>query len=165
MSEKWNVNVILCESCDEDAGNIQNIFNTIVIKEKTPPFYVVTFINGIGVGEQLELYYCIDKVEHGHRNIRAYAGKTKLERIGEAAHYSDGSIKEGTVERCCIDMLSNKISEINFPECGAYELKVYGFTDKEEISRLDQMQNKEKDKMFTNEKLFATYPFKVSKIQ
>lgn len=84
-----------------------------------------------------------------------------MERNGEKAHYPDGSIKKSSVERCCIDMISNRINGIRFPEIGAYELKVYGFTDSEEIEKLKQIDDKKKDEMFTNERLVATYPFEV----
>ena len=132
MSEKWNINVVLCKYCDEEEGTVKEIFNNIKFsKDATPPFYMVTFINGINVGEQLELFYCIDKIDNRPNKIkRARAGKIRLERNGEKAHYPDGSIKKSSVERCCIDMISNRINGIRFPEIGAYELKVYGFTDR-----------------------------------
>lgn len=163
VSEKWNINVVLCKYCDEEEGTVKEIFNNIKFsKDATPPFYMVTFINGINVGEQLELFYCIDKIDNRPNKIkRARAGKIRLERNGEKAHYPDGSIKKSSVERCCIDMISNRINGIRFPEIGAYELKVYGFTDSEEIERLKQIDDKKKDEMFTNERLVATYPFEV----
>lgn len=164
MSEKWNINVILCEYCDEKTGTIQHIFNNIKLgKDVTPPFYMVTFINGINVGEELELFYCIDKVEDGSKMKRAHAGKIRLERKGKKARYSDGTYKKSSVEKCCIDMVSSRIDGIKFPETGAYELKVYGFTDKNEIESLRVLDDdKKKDEMFTIEHLFATYPFEVT---
>jgi hypothetical protein len=163
MNEKWNINVVLCQYCDEKTGTIQQIFNNIKLgKDVTPPFYIVTFINGINVGEQLELFYCIDKVEDGSKIKRAHGGRVRLERNGKKARYPDGTYKKSSVERCYIDMVSNRINGIRFPEIGAYELKVYGFTNAEEINKLESMDDKEKDNMFTNERLFATYPFEVT---
>lgn len=163
MKEKWNVNVVLCEQCDEDVENIQKIFNKITVRNTTPPFYIVTFINGIGVGNCLELFYCIDKVDTAHPK-RAYAGKVKFDRKKEAAHFSDGSEKKGTVENCCIDMFRSRVSELKFPGGGEYELKVYGFTDREEVNEIDNMDWKERRSKFTDDNLFATYPFKIDVI-
>ncbi len=162
MNEKWNINVVLCKYCDEETGNVQQIFNKIKMdKDVTPPFYMVTFINGLNVGNQLALFYCIDKIEAGSQIKRAHAGKIRLERKVDATNSSNNTIENNTVENGYIDMVSSRINGIKFPGLGAYELKVYGFTDKTEIARVDQMDNKKRDNEFTNEHLFATYPFEV----
>ena len=130
-------------------------------KDVTPPFYMVTFINGLNVGNQLALFYCIDKIEAGSQIKRAHAGKIRLERKVDETNSSNNTIENNTVENGYIDMVSSRINGIKFPGLGAYELIVYGFTDKTDIARVDQMDNKKRDNEFTNEHLFATYPFEV----
>ena len=49
MSERMNVNVLLCENCDESKQNLQNIFNAVTLdlskrwmeKNLKEDFYIV----------------------------------------------------------------------------------------------------------------------------
>ena len=139
MNEKWNINVVLCKYCDEETGNVQQIFNKIKMDKDVK-------LTLVGDGEEIK---------------RAHAGKIRLERKVDETNSSNNTIENNTVENGYIDMVSSRINGIKFPGLGAHELKVYGFTDKTEIARVYQMDNKKRDNEFTNEHLFATYPFEV----
>lgn len=154
---RWNVNAILCRSCDEKVENIKGIFNTIKVKDVGASFNIVTFINGIQSTDALRLDYCIDFID-GKK--RAYVGNVSLEIDGEA-RFSNGVIKQGTVENCTNDMICRKIERIRFPQGGDYELKIYGFSEKGIIKDLDSKDEESLLQSFSDSYLMATYPFHV----
>lgn len=159
MRSRWNINTIMCKYCNDDITDIKGIFDGINIKEEAPTFYIVTFINGINVGEPVELIYCIDEVR-GKR--RAYLGKIKMMQKKKLACFKDGTEKVGTMNNCSIDAVCRKIEKADFPSEGAYELKVFGYIGENEIKKIDLLNDEDILSKLEDEKLMSTYPFRVN---
>lgn len=151
-SKKWNINILLCEECDERMENIKNIFNSLYTKKDgNVHFDIVTIMNAINPDEErFGLYYFIEKVSKENSMI-SYVGGLVCDRIGGR----DGYDSTCGMERMSVDLDS-------FPGLGQYEIKVFKHdgNDAKEISG----DEKEIKHYYNPDKLISTYPFEIKKI-
>lgn len=164
-NKKWCINVLLCEKCDNNIENINNIFNKLYInKENKAHFDIVTIISGIGCDEKkFGLYYFIEQITKSVNKV-AYLGNT--------IHYSDTDEQNGasesdetyasSVEGAVFKTHRMSIGLCEFPEAGDYELKVFKF-DNDEAEIIDSDHEEKADKFYNDEHLVTIYPFKVQR--
>lgn len=157
MSERMNVNVLLCENCDESIQNLQNIFNAVTLDfDKKVSFYVVTILNGINLAyDKMKFLYYIQKVDPEKPKRRFLYSMTVTRR--ESTEDDNREPRHSMEKNVLYESTKYYAKDIIFPEAGEYEVAVFMYKD-EEIQDLEKLNIKE---MANSEKLIAIKGFVV----
>lgn len=130
-----NANMLLCKEYDKENGNISEIFNTIYInEEEEKTFDIALFLEGRNCPfKKLHIIYLIYRVEDFKNkkwdDVKILA-KTESERT-PGKKRSDGKGRECTFEDSFASSINIRIPRIKFRKSGVYEIRAYGYIDKE----------------------------------
>ena len=162
MNEVMNVNVLLCEDCDESLTYISKVFNGIVQENDEVSFNIVSLINTIEYTKtKFSLHYFLMNME---KNKVTHIGDIKFESENldnEDNNKGNGNSLKSIVENSSQISAVMKVEAFEFPNCGAYELLVYKYEDEEADKAIEKAHTKEKHELRKRENLVATYCFLV----
>lgn len=145
-----NINIVLCEKFEE--RNVQNIFNTLTMSDKTTTsFEILSFINYFGEEDtsMIFYYYLFNREKYTDGTREGFclgATRVPFEKDGEG-HIAGNAI--------------NKFSAKNIPfkKSGNYCIELYRY---DEIPFEQENTNEDYAKVLKNGKLISVFDFKVA---
>lgn len=161
IKDKFNVNIIMCESVDKKVTNIKNICDTVKLDENNElSFGIVVIINTINCSEKnFHFLYVVEKInETNENNLVSLLGVVHIKSslAEKNAENKDNHLKS-SIPNCGQSMLGYNFRK-DFPGKGAYELQVYKY---ENIDDLRDDENKIDCNKLDYDNLMCTYGFEV----
>lgn len=156
-----NVNVLLCEKCNDDSSNICNIFNAIKLnKENRASFTMVTQVNSFNEEyDRLGLFYFMEKFDDTGDGAYIYLGRIFIKRDGEEEIISTGESRLSTQNFPVQEVIPNYLKNVAFLGVGQYEIQVFLYKDGD-IPKIDSKATKEQRRLLRNkDNLIAIYDF------
>ncbi len=161
IKDKFNVNIIMCESVDKKVTNIKNICDTVKLDENDElSFGIVVNINTINCNEK-EFYflYTVEKINDSKQNNLV----SILDLVHIKSTLSEKNEKntekhlKSSIPNCGQSMLGYNFKK-QFPGRGAYELQVYKYDTMDGL--LDDKNKFDYNKL-NKDNLMCTYGFEV----
>lgn len=159
MKEIININVLLCEDCDESLTHINNVFNNIVQEGKEVSFNIVSIISTIEYTKsRFSLHYFLvdmktDEVSH--------IGDIAFDRETGENTEKEAEVLKSIVENASQTSAVLRVDSFEFPNYGAYELLVYKYEGEETDKAIELARTKNAHDLRKKENLVTTYEFMV----
>lgn len=159
--EKLNINILLCEKCEDKLQSIYNIFDTIKLDaKKSASFTIVTQINGFEVTfNRLGLFYFIKKHNLNGKNAYKYLGRTLIEKIEGAKKISTGENQLSSKENSIQEITQTYLNNVSFLDIGQYEIQVFLYKDDDIPQDKDNLTLEEKKALRKDDHLVALCDF------
>ena len=159
--EKLNINILLCEKCEDNLQSIYNIFDTIKLDaKKSASFTIVTQINGFEVTfNRLGLFYFIKKHNPDGKSSYKYLGRTLIEKSGETKKISTGENRISSKENSIQEITQTYLNNVSFLDIGQYEIQVFFYKDDDIPQDKDNLTLEEKRTLRQEDHLVALYDF------
>lgn len=158
---RLNVNVLLCEKCNDDSSNIYNIFNAVKLnKENRASFTMITQINSFDdIYERLGLFYFMEKHDKNGEGAYIYLGRIFIKVGNEEEKTSSGEPRLSSQSCPIQEIIHNYLKDVAFLGVGQYEIQVFLYKD-DDIPQIDSKVTKEQRKMLRKkDNLVAIYDF------
>lgn len=159
MRELINITILLCKSYDENEMSIHNIFNKITIDGNKASFYIAAIINAVEyTKKKFSLHFFLVNLE---KEQQVYIGEDLFERQEESEKVECVGGIQSIKDKSSQKMSVFQLEDVEFISEGAHEILVYLYEDEDTVNANKYAENGELDKIQDDEKLVATYGFKV----